>query len=119
MQLSVALRDSYYANKWHPLHANASEPSQEQCERTAQEDVSQEQAAAARVALLLDEKSTENDKTSSLSSGTPEFVRVFAAHCRTAQLYCARQDTWSAAQNNTTADTVTAADLHVGLIAAF
>lgn len=53
-----------------------------------------------------------------MTSVTPEFVCVFAPHCRTTQLYCARKNTWKATQNNATADNVTAANLRAELIAA-
>ena len=53
-QTSVAPCNSYYANKWHPIHRNAGKPSQEHLEQAAREDAAQEQAVAERVTLLPD-----------------------------------------------------------------
>ena len=46
-----------------------------------------EQAAAVGIALLTDDELTVANKPSSLSLGTPKFIRVSAELRRTTQLY--------------------------------
>ena len=110
-QTSVASRDSYYTNKWDPVHADVGKPSQENLEQSAQEDAAQEQATEERIILLLNDKSTVTDELSSLSLETPEFICVAAEICCTTQLYSALQNTWTTVHGNATANGTTANNL--------